>query len=406
MRVVFLNTVYRAGSTGRIVADIAALLRANGHEALVAYGRGARVDGELHFGSWSSFAWHAITTRLLDRHGRASVAATRRMIVALRQWKPDVVHLHNVHGYYVHYPALFRFLADSGIPVIWTLHDCWALTGHCSHFDFVGCDRWKSGCGSCPQRSEYPASWGFDASRENHRLKKEFFSLPRDLTIVTPSRWLAGVVGESFFRGRRVVVIHNGVDTNVFQPTVRRFRARRGLEGKFVVLGVANVWTTRKGLSYLRDALRLLPEDCRLVIVGRVRESSELRAMHDPRVIFIPHTESASELADVYASADVFVNPTLEDTFPTTNLEALACGTPVVTFQTGGSVESVGTDTGLVVPRADLSALVSAILEVRAKGRTTYSLACVESVRSQFAKGDRYREYLSLYQERTSVAVL
>ncbi len=395
MKVLQVNSVFGYGSTGRIAADICKVLAAQGHEARVAYGRGAASQDQLRFASSLSVLAHVAGTRLLDLHGLMSRRVTGRLIREIEAWGPDLVHLHNIHGYYVNYPMLFEYLARKKLPIVWTLHDCWAFTGHCAHFDYIGCRRWLSGCGKCPQKGEYPSSWVADSSRHNYRCKETAFGLPPRLTLVTPSGWLGGLVGQSFLRNRRSLVIHNGIDTETFRPTDRAWRRSRGLESRFVLLGVASIWTERKGRNALLGLVESLPDDCVLVLVGKAREGlADL-----PRVIHVARTDSVAELAELYSSADVYVNPTLEDNFPTTNLEALACGTPVVTYRTGGSAESIDEATGIVVPKGDSEALREAVMAVRSRGRDAYSVACRDRACSKYAKGDRYGDYIRLYEE-------
>lgn len=367
MRVLQVNSVCGRGSTGRIVVALHDALRARGDECRVAYGRGHHdpaVDA-FRIGTQLSVGVHAGLSRLTDRQGFYSARATRQLLDEIEESKPDVIHLHNVHGYFLHLPSLFEGLERSRARVIWTLHDCWAFTGHCAYFDFVGCDKWRTHCGKCPQKHAYPASYVQDNSSRNFKDKRELTSALLDLTLVTPSSWLAGLVSESFLKGRPVKVIRNGVDQNVFRPTRSDFRSRHSIEENFVVLGVASPWSARKGLNDFVDLRGRLADDYAIVLVGI---NPKTAANLPSGIIAIERTDAPTDLAAIYSAADVFVNPTYEDNYPTTNVEAISCGTPVVTYDTGGSPESVVGRRGIVIPQGDIDGAVAAIKELR--GRT------------------------------------
>lgn len=346
MKVLQINSVAGRGSTGRIVSDIHQALIAAGHRSALAVGRDdvATEDG-FKIGTRLGQASHGAETRLLDRHGLGSRRDTVRLVERLKTIDLDLVHLHNLHGYYVNYRILLDHLAESRIPVVWTLHDCWAFTGHCAYYDFVGCDRWKNGCGKTPQLRSYPASWLRDRSAQNLEDKRSAYE-GVDLTLVTPSRWLAAQLPESVLAGHPVSVIPNDPSPAFGPRDPTAFRARHNLGGGKVLVGVAADWTPRKGLPHLLGLSENLWADEHMVIVGRL-PSGTLLPQH---VVHIPYVSSATELAEVYAAADVYLNPTMEDNYPTTNLEAMACGTPVITFDTGGSPETIERGAGLVAP--------------------------------------------------------
>lgn len=342
LRYVQINTV-PSGSTGAVMRRIAEERRAAGDDCWTMWGRGraAEDDWEFNFGSKVGTYVDALLARLDDRAGFHSKAATRRLLAKLGEIDPDVVHLHNLHGYYVNVEMLFGWLASHRCQVMWTLHDCWAFTGHCVHFQYIGCDRWKTGCRDCPQKSAYPASRLMDSSKRNWEDKRGIFtSLPLErMTLVTPSRWLKGLVGESFLKGYTVEVQHNTVDATVFRPTPSDFRERHRIGNRFMVLGVASPWTESKGLAdFVRLAGEFDAEKCAIVLVGLSKK--QIREMPEG-IVGLARTDSPRELAGIYSAADVFFNPTLEDNYPTVNLEAEACGTPVVTYDTGGCSETI-----------------------------------------------------------------
>lgn len=253
MRILQVNSVCGRGSTGRIVLDIHNELIKQGHQSFIAYGREPAVDcnGVIRIGSKYDVYLHVLRTRIFDEHGFGSRKATAKFIKKIDEIKPDIIHLHNIHGYYLNIEVLFNYFKEVQVPMVWTLHDCWSFTGHCAYFDYVGCSRWREGCFRCPQKSRYPSSWFFDKSLVNWKKKKELFAGFKNMTLVTPSRWLAELVKQSFLKDYHVVVIPNGIDTSVFKPTPSDFRKRYGLENKFIILGVANVWEERKSYVHI-----------------------------------------------------------------------------------------------------------------------------------------------------------
>ena len=397
MRVLQVNSVCGVGSTGRIATDIHNMLTEHGHESCIAYGRGEakNCDNAIRIGSDLDNYYHVALTRLCDKHGFGSKRATEEFIQRVEDYDPDIIHLHNIHGYYLNVEIFFDYIKRSQKPVIWTLHDCWSFTGHCPHFEMVGCDKWKTECYKCPMKKEYPSSIFMDRSRTNFRRKQKAFTGIKNITLVTPSEWLASRVNESFMNEYNLQVINNGIDFNIFKPTVSNFRQENALEGKFLILGVANIWEPRKGLRHFIELARFLNEDEVIVLVGLpVKHQKGL----PNNVLRIPKTSDARELVAIYTAADVFFNPTMEDTFPTTNLEALACGTPVVTFDTGGSAESTDDGSGFVVEIGNLWGVQESIDEIRSDGKTFYVEHCVKRVKDHFDKRERIQEYIDLYK--------
>jgi len=357
MKVLQINSVCGIRSTGKICKDLAAVLKAQGHDSLVLYGR---ENAPEKFASISKkittdteVKLHALSARLFDKAGFASNGATKRFIKEIERYNPDIIHLHNLHGYYINAEMLFDYLKSQSRPVVWTLHDCWAFTGHCSHFSYARCDRWKSGCHDCPQKLQYPKSF-FDNSRVNYERKKKCFSGVKNLTVVTPSSWLADLVRESFLSEYPVSVIPNGIDLASFKPTHTDVRKKYGIGDGKIILGVASVWSERKGLSDFIKLSELISDEYKIVLVG-VNDS--LKKELPKNIIAISATDSREELAAIYTEAYVFYNPTYEDNYPTVNLEAQACGTPVITYRTGGSMESVPKEN--VVAQGDLSAVIN-----------------------------------------------
>lgn len=364
MKVLQINSVCGHGSTGRIAADLSRYLTQSGDDCLIAYGRGHVPDDvkSIRIGTDFDVNLHGVCSRLTDKHGFYSKRATQRFIRSAREYDPDIIHLHNLHGYYLHLPTLFEWLRECGKPVVWTLHDCWAFTGHCAYFDYVECDRWKTGCHNCPQKNAYPSSLLLDQSRSNFEQKKRLFTSVPNMRIVTPSNWLKNLAQQSFLKNYHIVTVHNGIDLNQFQPTESNFREKNHLTNKTILLSVANVWEPRKGFDHLVELSRRLNLSFQIIMVGL----TEQQCGSLPANIFgITHTDNLNELAGLYSTADIFVNPTLEDNFPTTNLEAIACGTPVITFDSGGCRETVSDGFGYVVPKGDLKELAFQIERLR-----------------------------------------
>lgn len=393
-----INTVVNSGSHGRIAEEIGQLALAKGWNSYIAYGRNDRPSQSqlIKIGNDVDIKMHGIKTRLLDRHGFGSEKATIKLVERIKEIKPDVIHLHNIHGYYINIQILFKYLASASIPVVWTLHDCWSFTGHCSHFDFVGCSKWKTGCYSCPQKKEYPASLAFDNSKSNYLNKLKLFTSVKNLTIVPVSNWLANLVKESFLKNHSLQLIYNGVNLKTFYPRYDKLiNHKLGIENNFKILGVASSWSSRKGMNDFIRLSRIINPDCVIILVGL--NEKQLKRLPS-NIIGISKTENVEQLAEIYSAADLFLNLTYEDNFPTTNLESLACGTPILTYNTGGSIEAVSPDTGFVVKKGDLDAVLEAIRLVKEKGKSTYTIACSERAVNLYNKDNRYIEYLNLYE--------
>lgn len=394
-----INSVVNTGSTGRIAEDIGRIAMGKGWKSYIAYARNERPSQSqlIKIGGDWDIKLHGLQTRLLDNHGFASNRATHKFIEEVERIKPTIVHLHNIHGYYINIEILFNYFAKADIPVVWTLHDCWAFTGHCCHFSFIGCEKWKTHCYECPQKKSYPASYLIDNSRNNFSRKRELFNSVKSMTIVPVSNWLGGLVGESFLKDYPKEVIHNGVDLDIFKPMNTESIAKKYYtQNKFVLLGVANIWGQRKGLQDFRELSKHLSDDEVIVLVGLSKEQTKDLPTN---IIGLERTESVQELAELYSLADVFINPTYEDNFPTTNIESLACGTPVVTYKTGGSPEAIDANTGFVVNQGDIHCLTKVVAEIKSKGKNYYFDACVDRAKDMYDKGDRFEEYFELYKD-------
>ena len=388
MKVLLVNVCCGTGSTGRICTDIALDLEKQGHDVKIAYGRDDVPEQFKKYAVRIGTDWdvklHGVKARLLDGMGFGSRAATEKFIEWVKEYNPDVIHLHNIHGYYINIEVLFNYLKTCGKKIIWTLHDCWAFTGHCAYFDYVGCEKWKNGCYECAQKTEYPTRIGPDFSQSNYSRKKVLFTGIPNLTIVTPSKWLAGLVKQSFLEEYSVKVIYNGVDTSVFKPTPSDVKERLNLKDKKIILGIAAVWDRRKGLkTFIELNNRLDKNRYKIILVGVSK--NQIKSLPNS-IIGITSTDSTIELAELYSAADLFINPTLEDNYPTTNIEAISCGTPVITYDTGGSPESAK-KYGYVVEKGDFNELINAISLIDKLPKRDIS----------FNKDRTVEEYIKLY---------
>lgn len=353
MKVLFINSTYGFGSTGKIVSGIADALKDNGDSVRVAYGRDDLGDGvaasetaTYRIGNRYDVNFHALQTRLFDRHGLASKSSTKKLIRYIREYAPDVIHLHNIHGYYLNYEVLFSYLKKAGIPVVWTLHDCWAFTGHCAHYAEAGCYKWLTHCNHCPLKKDYPTSVLLDRSRNNFAKKKNSFTGVDRMVLVTPSKWLAGEVSKSFLGEYDIRTIYNGIDTSVFRPRESSVLEKYNLKGKKVALGVANIWSEYKGLKDFIEMAGMVDDSWAFILVGLTEEQS--RGL-PANIIPIRRTDNVEELVELYSAADVFINPSTLETMGLVTVEAMACGTPVITYNKTAVPEVVGENCGYVV---------------------------------------------------------
>lgn len=395
MKILQINGVCGIKSTGRICTDLAEVLKENGHECLIAYGRETVPEkySSLAFriGTDNDVKLHGLKARFFDAAGFGSKRATERFIEEIREYDSDIIHLHNIHGYYINIEVLFNYLKESGKPIVWTLHDCWAFTGHCSHFTSAECERWKTGCFDCPQKRAYPSSFFLDRSKQNWEKKRKIFTGFEKLVCVTPSEWLAGLVRQSFLGDYNVLAIPNGVDLSVFKPTKSDFRKRYGLENKKIILGVATAWSESKGIREFEQLSMMLDDSFKVVLVGITPE--RLSAEAAEKILCIPRTDSVEELAGIYTAADVFVNAGKEETMGLTTVEAMACGTPVVVSNLTAVPEVVTFDGGIVLKSLNAEEIASEIRQVLAGDFNPRKNA------EKYEKKQQYLKYLDLYKQ-------
>ena len=399
MKIAQINTC-SYGSTGRIAIQLCELVERDGGVSYLCvpngrHNRNPYKGNHVWIGGRVSEDTHLILSRLTGMNGCFSRIATRRFLRRLDGIRPDVIHLHNLHNSYINLPMLFRYIKKRDIPVVWTLHDCWAFTGQCPYFTVAACDKWKdgAGCHSCPQYRSYPQSY-VDRTRTMYKLKKKWFTGVKRMTIATPSQWLADCVSQSYRKDYETQVVSNGIDLSVFKPTESDFRKKHGIGDQKIILGVALGWGHRKGFDvFLELAKRLDPKEYRIVMVGT---DDRIDAQLPSHVISIHRTANQKELAAVYTAADVFVNPTRDEVFGLVNTEALACGTPVITFNSGGSPECIDETCGSVVACDDVEGMYNEILRICRD--TPYSKEACMARAAAFDKNDKFRQYLELYR--------
>lgn len=402
MRIVQINGGAK-GSTGKIMMGIADVARTQGHEVMCASpitttNRDAGEDcGYYRIGTFNSRRVNVVLARITGFNGCFAWFETYKLLKKIDEFKPDIIHLHNLHDSYINLSMLFSYIKKHNVPTVWTLHDCWAFTGQCPHFTIVKCDKWKAGCYGCPQYKAYPSSL-YDNTKRMWQLKKKWFTGVKNMTIVTPSEWLAGLARESYLKQYPIEVINNGIDLNVFKPTHSNFREQYGIPGdKYIVLGVSFAWGYRKGLDCFVEMAEKLGEQYQIVLVGT---DDEIDKNLSQKIISIHRTQNQKELAEIYSAADVFAMPTREENYPTVNMEAVACGTPVVTFRTGGSSEMLNEEVGRVVPADDVNEMMSEIRKICENVRL--SSEKFRSKAQEYIMEDRFIEYIDLYKSMHS----
>lgn len=392
MKVAQINATCGVGSTGKISVAVSELLNEKGIENYILYSSG-RSDYKfgIKYTSDSYIKVQTLYSRIFGNYGFEAKHATKKLIEQLEEINPDVIHIHNIHSHNCNLEILFKYFKEKQIKVYWTFHDCWAFTGYCPYFDMVGCEKWKTECNNCPQSGQF--SFLLDRSKYLFDKKKHTFS-NLDLTVITPSNWLADIAKQSFFKEYPIKVINNGIDLTVFKPTESDFRKKYDCEGKYILLGVAFGWGKRKGIDVFIELSKRLDDNYKIVLVGTDDESDKQLTQN---IISLHRTQNQTELAEIYTAADLFVNTTREENYPTVNMEAIACGTPVLTFDTGGSSEMLDNSCGSVVPKNDIDAMYGEIIRI-CKDKPFSRSACLERAK-YFDMNNKYKEYIKLYEE-------
>lgn len=397
-----INTVVNSGSTGRIAEEIGQEAIASGWKSYIAFGRNVR-HSESNLirigGNWDVII-HGIQTRLFDNHGFASKHATLKLIKQIKEIKPDLIQLHNLHGYYINIEILFNYLSTSNIPIVWTFHDCWPITGHCVYFEEIGCTKWKQLCHQCPQLRTYPAGLFIDNSKNNFIIKKRLFNSISNLTIVTVSNWLKLITYQSFLKQQNIKMIYNGIDLKTFSPrSTEIIKKKLNIKDKFFILGVANIWSKRKGLDDFIKLSKSLSDEFQIILVGL--KKSQIKNLPKNIIGFI-RTENVEELAELYSLADVYINTSVEETFGLTTAEALACGTPAIVYNSTACPEVIDKETGFLVEKQNIKGILEAIHIIKKDGKSKYSQACRNRAVEYFNKNERYEQYFELYNSLLS----
>ncbi|ADQ79110.1 glycosyl transferase group 1 [Paludibacter propionicigenes WB4] len=394
-----INSDANSCSTGRIAEQIGQFAISNGWESYIAYGRDKNSSKShlIRIGNAWDLIFHGVQTRLFDRHGIGSKRATKNLIKQIKKIEPTIIHLHNLHGYYLNIEILFNYLSCAGIPVVWTLHDCWSFTGHCTYFDSIACSKWRTQCYKCPQINEYPASFFVDRSEKNFQLKKKLFNSIPTLKLVSVSNWLEHVLKKSFMSDIPSVIIHNGIDTSLFKPIEERtIKDRYELNNSFILLGVASIWSARKGLNEFIELSKNVDCNTKIILIGLNKK--QIKAL-PTNIIGLQRTESISELAEFYSVADLVLNLSSEESFGLTTVEGFACGTPGIVYNCTASPELITPETGLIVEKGNLVQLVAAIEQIKIKGKAFYSENCLERAQKFYNNQKQFNEYILLYEK-------
>lgn len=395
-----IDTCLNTGSTGRITESIGAIALSKGWDCFIVHGARysnppscmksikaiTKVGEYIHF----------IEGLFKDNHGLALGGMTRKIVDQIKIIKPDIVHLHCIHGYYINYEILFDYLNTTNIPLVWTFHDCWPFTGHCSHFSMINCEKWKkNGCFDCPLKGDYPKSF-VDCSERNYNLKRNLFGSNKNLNIVTVSKWLEDLTKQSFLGKKPIQTIYNGVDTSIFSPkNIDHLRYKHKIGNRKVLLGVATAWQISKGFNDFMRLSNCLPDDVCIIMIGL--DERQIKYLPS-NVIGLKRTESVSELAEYYSLADIVLNLSYQETFGLTTVEGMSCGTPSIVYNTTASPELITEKTGRVVNPGDIIGLKNAIDELLYLGKDSFSAECRRRVCCNYDKEKQFKKYMELYK--------
>lgn len=395
MRILLINTFIGVSSTGNLTFEIYKNNLKNGDECIIAYGREDRrnCENKYQISNRLDYSAHAFLTRITDLNGFGSVFTTKKFVKFIDKFAPDVIHLHNIHGYYVNLKILFEYISEKKIPLVWTFHDCWPFTGHCPYYSNINCEKWKKGCYKCPKKRQHPASYVLDNSSYNYKIKNKLFHLPEAMVITPVSEWLTEQVKDSFLKDVEIETVYNGVDLDVFKPRNSDFRQRYGLENKIILLGVAINWVPTKGLADLIKLADRLSNEYQVVVVGL---DDDQRNTLPSNILGFGRTENAIQLAEIYSAADIFINPSREETFGMVTAESLACGTPAIVYNATASPELVDSKTGIVVECGDINAIISSIEELM--NHPLKSEDCVARAEKLFDKKKNQDKYREIYK--------
>lgn len=391
MKVLLINTVGSSGSTGKICVDLYNSLLERNYEACIAYGRGNLPENFSQYKIENSFGTyeHVFESRIFDNHGLASRSATKRFIKFIEEYNPDVIHIHNIHGYYLNFPILFGFFKRRNYKVVWTLHDCWPFSPHGAYINYEKMNHLDV---SRKDLKEYPKTILLNQSKRNYELKKKFFIGVNNLIFVTPSNWLKSYGKKSFLKEYPFIVINNGINREIFSKI-----SSSQMNNKKIILGVANIWDERKGLNFFFDLAENIKDEYSILLIGKTGKQNKKKISHYNNITLIEQTDNQEELSKYYGQSYVFINPTTQDNYPTTNLESIACGTPVITFLTGGSGEVINKNTGVIAESKDCNGILKALKQIEIK----YNNGDFKNLGEDkylFSKEKMSDEYIQLYK--------
>jgi len=396
IRIAALNTCFN-GSTGRIMLGIAKTTKDNQFEYKCFAPKSKnnpKIDEktQVYFGTYLETALCTRLAKITGLNGCFSYFNTFALIRLLNKYKPDIIHLHNLHDCYINFPILFRYLGKRKIKIVWTLHDCWSFTGGCTYYLASECKKWLTDCKKCPGYS-YPCG---NKKRSSYilNLKRKYISFIDNLTVVSPSKWLENEAKFSFLKKYEIITINNGIDIEKFFRKQNSLRDFYLIKNKFVLLGVASPWNYRKGIDLIIELSKKINNDLFVIILVGTDEA--LSESLPSNIISVKKTNSLDELVDLYSIADVLINPTREDNFPTVNIEALACGVPVITFNSGGSAEAIDKKTGIVTKEKTVEALYYSILEIY--NNPLKREDCVYKSK-EYDSLEAFKKYTSLYKK-------
>ena len=389
-------------STGKIAEGIGLAAMSRGWDSYIAYGMKKNNPSKsktIKIGGDNYLFTSYLETLLFDNHslGLSNRRATKKLLEEILKINPDIIQLHTIHCYYLNIRVLFDFLATKNIPIVWTLHDCWAFTGHCAHFDYVKCNKWQTVCNNCPQKNKYPKSLLFDRSKKNFKEKERLYKQLYSLTIVSVSKWLQNLLAYSILKKNASLVIYNGINLNTFIPNVNnKVRESLNLGNKFIMIAVASSWSERKGFSDYCRLATFLNNDEYLIMLG-VEKKQIPNNM--PNTLFVEKTYNVQELVDFYSAADVVLNLSYEESFGMTTVEGLACGTPGIVYNRTASPELISKDTGIIVEAGNIDQLLKAIREVKHNGKEFYSNSCRNRAIELFDQEKNFNKYIDLYNQ-------
>jgi glycosyltransferase involved in cell wall biosynthesis len=397
MKILQINAVNSIGSTGRICSEITDYLNENFFEGYIAYSNGFPHEKGYKVGTSLESKVHALNSRVFGTQAYFSKTGTKKLIMYIEEIKPDVIHLHNLHGNFINLAILINYLADNDIATVITLHDCWFFTGKCTHYTVDGCFKWQTGCGNCPRLKKDNPSWFFDRTNKMYKDKKEWFGRIPRLAVVGVSEWITNEAKKSFLSSAKVIKkIYNWIDLNTFRPVdTASLRQKLGLNNKFIILGVSSGWSEAKGLNKFIELSKHITDDSVIILVGNISANIKL----PKNVININETHNVNELVEYYSMADVFLNLSLEETFGKVTAEALACGTPAITNNSTANPELIGEGCGYINEISDIKQITQNILKIKEVGKELYSKNCIEYVKNNFDINDKLKEYTSLYKK-------